>query len=220
MGDAAPNTRGVGIAWIAFFAGVLALAALLALWLASRSPPAPMASRWLALPRDNWDVGAPQARQLFQWAETMPDAQGVPRGGYAGSLQSTCGGPNQPEEHYVALIDTVGQRIPWKLYRLDFVPRPQGLVEVTIIELVPDKDPATPRVQHLSMGRAGLAQIQHAWSGEAIWGEQPGSLGCMDTGEAYFEACVDGRFHVSSRQCGSEARQALLKAFRASLPLH
>ncbi|MDG2526974.1 hypothetical protein P6166_16600 [Stenotrophomonas sp. HITSZ_GD] len=161
----------------------------------------------------------PQARQLFHWAETMHDAQGVLRTGYAGSLQSTCGGPDQPEEHYVALIDTVGQRIPWKLYRLDFVPRPHETVDVTVVELAPAEHPATPRVQHLSMARAGLAQIQHAWSGEAIWGEQPGSLACADTGEAYFEACVDGRFHVSSRQCGGEARQTLLKAFRASLPL-
>jgi hypothetical protein len=213
------NTSGIRIARVTAFAGLLVLASLLVLWLSSRSPPAPMASRWLALPSNSWDVGDPQARLLFRWAESMPNTQGVLRGGYAGSLQYTCGEPGQPEEHYLALISTDWRDSLGKQYRLDFVPRPQGTVDVTIIEVALGEGATIPRVRHLLMARAALTQIQRAWSGEAIWSAQPGSLGCMDTGEAYFEACVDGRFHVSSRQCGGEARAALLKAFRSSLPL-
>jgi|GEM_PF-3341352 len=212
----------VSAARIALIAGALLLAGSLVLLGRFMQHPAPTDKYWLALPENSWAIADAHTRRVLRWAEYLPDERGVRRDHYRASLQEVCGETAQPREHYMALIENDPGSGRWDRYRFDFVPRSDGRIDVGIL----DFSPAGPEMKRgliarkEIMTRDDLASVQSAWSGTAIWGARRDALGCTDTGDAFFEACLDGRYYVSSRQCGGAERWRLWDALRHDLALH
>jgi len=214
--------------------GVLVGVVVLAMWSvpANRPLSVPPSSfePWLALPTEPMDARNPETRRLIGGAMDWDDADGSRHGDSYETLAFRCGrhdrqtDADQPREIYIArMVESMLQAepAPW---RVEMTPGADS-VRVRIVEawsLAPRMPPLPPtRSIALRMPRSALASIQQAWSAPALWQPlPPDEKQCLDGSVTLLEACVEGRYFVSQRQCGYGAPEArkLLALFRRTLP--
>ncbi|NUO77359.1 MAG: hypothetical protein HOQ32_15280 [Lysobacter sp.] len=143
-------------------------------------------------------------------------------------LIERCGSdlPGQPAETYAALIGDHWFTPDRKVWDIEMTSSGEWL-SVAIMDgdlppVPPEPTPgvATPSLREIrqvsrhTVRKSALADVRDAWIEPSLWLAPQSAAHCLDGHIVYLEACVLGRYHARSRECGSEGREAATALWR------
>jgi hypothetical protein len=219
-----------------FIAAFTVIAAAVSAWmLVTHLRPAPTPSipaSWVTLPETPPDARDARVRAALMAGLSLDAVQTRSEMNldYREALALECGRDMQAGgERYRILIGDWSLAQPARVWLVDLVRRGESVDVVLHDESMPPPPPEDARASRMerrspsivtrSMSTRDLEPLRAALSSPLLWQTTDAIHGCMDGQPALVDACVEGRYYVSSKSCrADESVKQLWKTVTATFP--